>query len=125
MKRMLTMVLAFSALTFVGGATQLKAQAGAGGGGASAETNVPEPAPKKVNKPPQQMVLSGKLDDTGTIFIADNDLKSWKVNNPDAVKDHRSEHVTIDAIQDFRTGSVTVQTVRARSQKFSNAPSQN
>lgn len=123
MKKILTAVLALSALTFIGGVPQMKAQAGAGGGGAAAETNVPEPAPKKSNKPPQEVVLTGKLDDTGTIFIADNDLKSWKVRNPAAVKNHRSEHVAVNAIQDFRNGSITVQSVKERSETFSPEPS--
>lgn len=111
MKRILAAVLALSTLTLAGGVMQAKVQ-----------SSTPEPAPKKSNKPPKQAVLSGKLDDTGTIFIADSDLKSWKVNNPDAVKDHRSERVTIRALQDFRTGSVTVRSVRRRNVTISNTP---
>jgi hypothetical protein len=108
-------VVALAALTLVGNIANVKALAA---------QDQPEPAPKKSNRPSQKVTLSGKLNDSGDIFIADKDLKSWKVTNPrsEAVKNHRSEDVTISAIQDFRHGTVTVQSAKSRNERFSSAP---
>lgn len=118
MKRALTGLFALAMLLPAGSFSPLRAQE-------DRSTLQPEPAPKKQDVPPKNVVLGGRFNDTGEIFVPDNDLKSWKVNNPDAkaVKDHRNDHVTINAIQDFRTGSLTVQSSERRDQTFSTNPS--
>lgn len=118
-KRILTVIGALSALTLLGGARQARAQYG------DRSTLQPEPAAEKSDQPPKKVVLGGRLNDDGTIFVPDSDLHSWKINNPNAaaVKHHRNEHITINAIQDFRTGSLTVQSASRNDQVFSTNPS--
>jgi hypothetical protein len=105
MKKVLTGLFAMAMFLSAGDLSLMRAQRD------DRSTLWPEPPPKRENLPPKNVVLSGRFNDTGEIFIADNDLKSWKVSNADAdaVKHHRNERVTIHAIQDFRSGSLTVQ----------------
>lgn len=80
--------------------------------GQSAGSSVPVPAVKNSDKPAKVEVMGGHITDAGTVFVDDQDLKSWKITNPKAVKDFKNENVRIDGVKDFKHGTITVKTIR-------------
>src|SRR5262245_24188386 len=84
------------------------------------ETNpvVPEPAKKSPPTTTKPMTMGGQMNEDGTLFIADKDLKTYKIMNPSVARGHLREHVTIVA-REKAAGELTVQSIRKKSQKFS------
>jgi hypothetical protein len=41
--------------------------------------------------------IVGKISDDGQMFVSDKAGKSWKIENPDAVKGHEGHHVVLTA----------------------------
>jgi hypothetical protein len=60
----------------------------------------------------QPIPLTGKISDTRQTFIADSDGKSWTIVNPDDVKGHENQHVTVMASVDADKNEINVVSVR-------------
>jgi len=60
----------------------------------------------------QPIPLTGKISDTRQTFIADSDGKSWTIVNPDDVKGHENQHVTVMAGVDADKNEINVVSVR-------------
>ena len=58
------------------------------------------------------MGVSGKVGDDGKTFVADNDGKTWKVSNPDALKGHEGHHVRVKAQVDADKDEINVSSVK-------------
>jgi hypothetical protein len=41
--------------------------------------------------------ITGTISDDGKTFVSDEDSKSWRISNPDAVKGHEGHHVILQA----------------------------
>jgi hypothetical protein len=60
----------------------------------------------------QPIPLTGKISDTRQTFITDSDGKSWTIINPDDVKGHESQHVTVIASVDADKNEINVVSVK-------------
>src|ERR1700722_2918893 len=60
----------------------------------------------------QPIPLTGKISDTRHTFITDSDGKTWTIINPDAVKGHESQHVTVIASVDAYKNEINVVSVK-------------
>ena len=92
-----------------------------GGLSAHPQSSAPEakspPQPRAENYPPKTVVLTGKVSDDGKSFVNDKDSKSWKIGNPEEVKAYKNQRVTVNALEDYQSGTLNVKDVRKRSPK--------
>ena len=56
--------------------------------------------------------VSGKISDDGKMFISDKDNKNWMISNPEAVKGHEGDHVTVKAHVDAAKNEIRVASVK-------------
>src|ERR1700740_467369 len=56
--------------------------------------------------------VTGKIGDDGKTFVSDKDGKSWTINNPDAVKGHKGNHVTLTPHGDADKNEVHVMSLK-------------
>lgn len=74
-------------------------------------------APKKSTKSAtstsaKAMNMAGTISSDGKTFTADKNSNTWTVENPDAVKGHEGQHVSINANEDAAKGEVRVNSVK-------------
>jgi hypothetical protein len=82
MKKLLVLALALSVTASVAGFAQDMSQ--------GASTDKAAPALKSIKG-------TVKADGGKVSFLADQDMKSWEVMNPEALKDHVGHHVEVSA----------------------------
>lgn len=51
----------------------------------------------KADKSAKAAKVTGKISDDRKMFVSDKDGKSWTISNPDAIKGHEGQHVTLTA----------------------------
>ncbi len=56
--------------------------------------------------------VSGKISDDGKMFVSDKDNKNWMISNPEAVKGHEGDHVTVKAHVDAAKNEIRVASVK-------------
>jgi len=56
--------------------------------------------------------VSGKISDDGKMFLSDKDNKNWMISNPEAVKGHEGDHVTVKAHVDVAKNEIRVASVK-------------
>jgi hypothetical protein len=81
MKKMMTICLALSLLTF---------------GVAAVAQNMQNDS-MKADASKTAIDVKGKISADGKTFVSDKDGKSWTIVNPDAVKGHEGHHVILNA----------------------------
>ena len=96
MKKLMTIVFAFSLLTALSLVAQDTAQQ---------PDSMKAPTTTSSAKPAHIM---GKISDDGKSFVSDKDGKSWTISNPDAVKGHEGHHVVLKANVDAADNQVEV-----------------
>jgi len=93
MKKLITIVFAFSLLTALSLVAQDTAQ---------------QPDSMKASTSTKSASIMGKISDDGKSFVSDKDGKSWTISNPDAVKGHEGHHVVLKAKVDADASQVEV-----------------
>lgn len=58
------------------------------------------------------MTITGTVSNDGKMFVSDKDNKSWKVDNPDALKAHDGHHVSVSASEDPASDTLHVNSVK-------------
>lgn len=61
--------------------------------------------------------MSGNVSSNGKNFVNDKDGKKYKVDNPDALKDHEGQHVAIIVHVDPDTGDLHIMQVEVPDQQ--------
>ena len=56
--------------------------------------------------------VSGRVSADGKMFVSNNDKKTWKVSNPDALKGHEGHQVTVKALVDAGKKEIHVTSVQ-------------
>jgi hypothetical protein len=111
MNKLMLAVLAL-ALWVVAG-TQLFAQNGSQQGQTDQNQNNSQTQTQTSAKAGQNQTMSGNVSANGKKFVSDKDNKSYKVDNPDALKGHESQHVAIIVHVDPDTGDLHIMQVEA------------
>ena len=98
MKRLMAVIFALSLLTSIG----LVAQ----------DAPKQDDTMKSPDASAKASSLTGKISDDGKTFVSDKDGKSLTISNPDAVKGHEGQHVTLKAKVSADKTSVDVQSLK-------------
>ena len=69
--------------------------------------------------------ITGKISDDGKTFVSDSDGKSYAINNPDAVKGHEGQHVTLKANVSADKNSVDIVSLKMAGDTMKKDSSQN
>jgi hypothetical protein len=97
MKKILIMVFSFIVLASLGGWAQTNSQ--------KSEKNSTATSGKT-------MTMTGTVSSDGKMFVSDKDNKSWKIDNPEALKAHEGHHVSVTANADPATDTLHVDSVK-------------
>lgn len=108
MKRILVMFFSFMVLFSLGG---------------WAQTNSPKNDKSSAGTSAKAMNMAGTISSDGTMFVADKDNKSWKIDNPEAVKAHAGHHVSMNTNEDAATDTLHVNSVKMLGKVKSATPS--
>jgi hypothetical protein len=84
MKKLMTMLFAFTLLMSLGLAAQ-------------DTTKTDDNNNMKSDASGKAASITGKVSDDGKSFVSDKDGKSYTIDNPDAIKGHEGHHVTLKA----------------------------
>ena len=114
MKRLMLAVLAFTLALWVVAGTQLFAQTGSQQ--SQSDQNQANSQTQTSAKTRQNQNLSGNVSANGKKFVSDKDSKSYKVDNPDALKGHESQHVAVIVHVDPDTGDLHIMQVEVPEQ---------
>jgi hypothetical protein len=81
---------------------------------AFAQYSSKEPAQKDqaAQAPLKSIEGTVKVEGDKITFVADNDQKSWSVENPEALKGHEGHHVQVKAHVDADKGSIHITEVK-------------
>jgi len=58
------------------------------------------------------MTVRGTVSSDGKMFISEKDNKSWKIDNPEEVKAHEGQHVSVAANEDPSSDTIHVNSVK-------------
>ncbi|MGA3105014.1 MAG: hypothetical protein ABSD53_11080 [Terriglobales bacterium] len=61
--------------------------------------------------------LAGTISATGETFVSDKGGKSWTIINPEAVQDHKGQHVLLTANVDADKNEVNVVSIKTAAKK--------
>jgi len=109
MRKLITVLFAFSLLTSMGLLAQDNSSA-------SQDSMKASPSTTKATR------VTGKISDDGKTFVSDQDGKSWTISNPDAVKGHEGHHVTLKAQVDTTNNAVQVVSLKMAGDASTKSP---
>jgi membrane protein implicated in regulation of membrane protease activity len=69
------------------------------------------------------MTITGTVSEDGKMIVSDKDNKSWKVDNPETLKQHAGHHVSVTANADPSTDTLHVDSVKMLGKGKSGSPS--
>lgn len=69
------------------------------------------------------MTITGTVSNDGKMIVSDKDNKNWKVDNPEALKAHEGQHVSVTAKEDPSTDTLHVESVKTMGKGKSGTPS--
>ncbi len=104
MKKILIMVFSVMVLASLGGWAQTGSQ-------------------KSDKSSAKTMTITGTVSNDGKMIVADKDNKSWKVDNPEVLKQHEGHHVSVTANEDPATDTLHVNSVKMLGKGKSGTPS--
>jgi hypothetical protein len=115
MKKVMLAVLAFTLALWVVAGTQLFARQ-TGSQQSQSDQNQANSQTQTSAKTGQNQNMSGNVSANGKKFVSDKNNKSYKVDNPDALKGHENQHVAIIVHVDPDTGDLHIMQVEAPEQ---------
>jgi hypothetical protein len=115
MKKLMLAVLAFTLALWVVAGTQLFARQ-TGSQQSQSDQNQANSQTQPSAKTGQNQNMSGNVSANGKKFVSDKNNKSYKVDNPDALKGHENQHVAIIVHVDPDTGDLHIMQVEAPEQ---------